>query len=632
MTFEQLGRILIKRWGLVLICFLLAGLGAYIGTTKFVKPLYQSSVVIEVVVRSGGDPLVNDNIMASQQLAVTEAQLATSGQVLDTVVARYPGLTADDLAKEVTAAPKDNTQLFEIDVLDPSPTRAANIANDIAATLIKLQTQVTKPTPTPTAAPAPGTATQGATTQGAATQNNFLVIAQSARPATTPARPNKLIYVGAGLLIGLLLGIVLALLLEPLDTRVRTKEVLARLLGWPVLGTLNQVPRSEAVINPMGYNSNAEAYGTLHMNLGFAAVDKPLHTLVVTSATPGDGKSTVAANLAIFMARSGRSTLLIDANLRHPILHEQFGIPAYAMGFSNAMLAFRAPRNTNTGQRQQLTPAVYSGAPGVTGELTLDSFLRPASIPNLYIMPSGPLPPNPPELLDSKAMQRFFVALSKCGVEVVIFDAPALLGLPDAAILASKADATLVVVDVTRARKKELTQVKVALEQAAAHVIGCVINKQRRSKDVPYKNTPYSYYHSLRMQNNRGRSNTNTKITNVSAALPVPPQPVIAEPSRRQETPSLPQQVPQATPKPQEAASRSEPRERRDEVKDTPAEALVVTQKRRDAAPKGEPKEQSNGATDNRKGSSLRGETENVRERTDETVTLPTVKKRETGE
>src|SRR6266516_943231 len=91
MTFEQFYKALIKRWGIVVICFLLVGLGAYIGSSKFIKPTYQSTVLVEVVVRSGGDPLVNDNILASQQLSETEANLATTYPVLSAVVSYCPG-------------------------------------------------------------------------------------------------------------------------------------------------------------------------------------------------------------------------------------------------------------------------------------------------------------------------------------------------------------------------------------------------------------------------------------------------------------------------------------------------------------------------------------------------------------
>src|SRR2546429_1057240 len=390
MTFEQFCRILIKRWSFVVICFLFVGLGAFIGS-RLIKPIYQSTVLIEVVVRfpnnplnndNRGNPLNNDNILASQQLAGTEAQLASTYPVLSAVASRYPGLSADDLAKEVTATTRANTQLFEINVQDQNMKRAANLANAIAAALIKQQLQVTQQDPT---------------------QGSFLVVAQPARPSLSPVRPNVLLNTGGGLLIGLLLGILLACVLEQLDKRVRTPESLTQLLDWPVLGTLWRSARKESVINPIGNNSNVESYDILRTNIGFTAIDRPLQTLMVTSATPSEGKSVVAANLAIFMAKAGKNTLLIDANLRHPTQHEQFAVPAHAMGFSNAVLASSMPKTTNA----FFTPTPYiepSSTSIVSSEVPLNPFVRAVDIPNLYIMPSGPLPPNPPELLDSKAM------------------------------------------------------------------------------------------------------------------------------------------------------------------------------------------------------------------------------------
>ncbi len=270
------------------------------------------------------------------------------------------------------------------------------------------------------------------------------------------------------------------------------------MLDWPVLGTLWQAAPEEDIINPMGYNSNVESYGILRTNIGFTAIDKPLHTLVVTSSNPGEGKSVVAANLAIFMAKSGKNTLLIDANLRRPTLHEHFGIPAHAMGFSNAVLMFSMLTTTNALFTPK-TETETSSTSVATSKESISPFVRTGNIPNLYVMPSGPLPPNPPELLDSKAMQGLFAALSNCGAEVVIFDTPPLLGLSDTSILASKVDSTLVVVDAARTSKGNLKQAKALLEQAGVCVVGSVVNKRRRGR----KNTPYSYNYGAGKQSRR---------------------------------------------------------------------------------------------------------------------------------
>lgn len=493
MTIEQYWTILVKRWRLIIMCFLLVGAGASIGS-KLTTPLYQSTVLVEVVVDSETNLANYTSLLASDQLVQTEAILATSDPVLREVASHYKGLTAEQIAREVTSTPKLNSQLFEIDVVDPSPKRAAELANDIAATLVKQQLQMT--------------------------QQSYLLIAQPAQPRLRPVQPSTLTNTSTGLVIGLLLGILLAAMLELLDTRVRTSEVLTHLLDWPVLATIWQAASKEDIISPMGLNANAESYRILRTNIGFSAIDKPLHTLVVTSPLPGDGKSVVAANLAIFMAKAGKNTLLIDANLRRPMLHEVFGLPANRMGLSNAVLAFSALTTATASAEDKFltpnTPAGSSNTSNVT-KLSLDPFVYAVDIPNLLVMPSGPLPPNPPELLDSKAMQRLLTALGSYEAEVVIFDTPPLLGLSDASILASKVDGTLVVVDITRANKGNLRQLKAVLARTGARVLGCVVNKQPLKRN----DTNYSYYYSTDEQDSR--RNHSKKRVSFSAVVPVTP-------------------------------------------------------------------------------------------------------------
>jgi non-specific protein-tyrosine kinase len=573
MTLELYWTILQKRWGLILICFLVVGVGAYIGS-KLMTPLYQSSALVQVSIRSSNNNQADYNsLLASDELVGTEAQLATSDTVLRTVASNYPGLTFQALAKEVTAASKLNTQLFEIDVLDASPTRAAELANDIAAVLIKQQLQATqlensraqqqlqqdlaatqKQINATDNQIATLQATGGNQSQIAALQvqlnglqqyysqwqtalaqlevaqaqgGNFLFVAQVAVPNPKPVQPNVQINTGVGLLVGLLLGMLLAVLYERLDTRVRTPEALTELLDWPVLSTIWRARSSkkEDVFNPTGHDSYVEGYRILRTNIGFAGIDKPLHSLLVTSAMPNDGKSVIAANLAIFMAKAGKTTLLIDADLRHPSQHELFGLAPDKMGLSNAVLAFSMPKMPQTPPLAASTldtlntPSVEFSKPETAAsyrphptsllsttavnatDVSLEPFIHSAGIPNLRLMPSGPMPPNPPELLDSKAMQRLLTVIANYGVEVVIFDTAPLLGLSDASILVSKVDGTLVVVDITRANKKNLKQIKGLLMQAGAHVLGCVVNKQRSNrKDTPY----YSYYFQTDKQNSKG--------------------------------------------------------------------------------------------------------------------------------
>src|SRR5439155_17408330 len=138
MTLAQHWTILVKQWRLIVICFLAVGVGASIAS-RLMTPLYQSTALVQVAVSSGSSITDYTNLLASEQLVQTEAILATSDPVLREVASHYPGLTVEQLSKNATSAPKLNTQLFEVDVLDSNPTRAAALANDIAQTLVKQQ-------------------------------------------------------------------------------------------------------------------------------------------------------------------------------------------------------------------------------------------------------------------------------------------------------------------------------------------------------------------------------------------------------------------------------------------------------------------------------------------------------------
>src|SRR5438105_12428521 len=135
MTFEHYWSTLVKQWKLILICFLVVGVGTYV-VSRLMTPLYQSVVLIQVAIHSGNNQSDINSLLASDQLVQTEAQLAVSDPVFREVASHHHDLTVQQLAGEVTSTPRVNTQLFEIDVLDPSPQRAAKLANEVAGTLI----------------------------------------------------------------------------------------------------------------------------------------------------------------------------------------------------------------------------------------------------------------------------------------------------------------------------------------------------------------------------------------------------------------------------------------------------------------------------------------------------------------
>mgnify|MGYP001078001824 FL=1 len=194
----------------------------------------------------------------------------------------------------------------------------------------------------------------------------------------------------------------------------------------------------------------AEAYRTLRTNLTFAGLDQPIETLVVTSPAPGEGKSVVAANLAVTMAQGEHRTILVDADLRRPILHEIFGV---------------------SNERGLTTMFVDPQA-------RADPPLVEIGVENLWLLPSGPLPPNPADLLGSRRMEEI-ISIFRSRADVLIFDAPPVLAVTDAAILGMKVDGALLVVAAGRTRREQARQARELLERARVRVVGAVLT------DVP---------------------------------------------------------------------------------------------------------------------------------------------------
>ena len=195
-------------------------------------------------------------------------------------------------------------------------------------------------------------------------------------------------------------------------------------------------------------SSIAEGYRTLRTNIEFASIDAPIRTLLVASARSGEGKTVTATNLAVVFAQAGRKVLLVDADLRQPGVHLLFDLP-------NA---------------HGLTTLLRSD------DVSVDALAQATEQDNLRVLTTGPLPPNPAELLGSQRMRAVFERL-KAGSDVVVFDSPPLQAVADAAILGSLADGTLLVVDAGRSRRRAVRLGRAALARAGANVVGAVLNR-----------------------------------------------------------------------------------------------------------------------------------------------------------
>lgn len=201
----------------------------------------------------------------------------------------------------------------------------------------------------------------------------------------------------------------------------------------------------------------SEAYRTLRTNLSFYSLDSPIETLVVTSPAPNEGKSTTVANLAVTMAQSGRRTILVDCDLRRPSLHTIFDA-TNEKGFTTMVLDEEA------------------AAP-----------LQETGIENLWLLPSGPKPPNPADLLGSQQVERVLEGLVE-RADIVLFDAPPVIGVTDAVLLGTKADGLLLVIRAGQTRREHAERAIELLEKAKVRIIGATLT------DAPKESGVGDYY------------------------------------------------------------------------------------------------------------------------------------------
>lgn len=204
-----------------------------------------------------------------------------------------------------------------------------------------------------------------------------------------------------------------------------------------------------------------EQYRTIRTNIQFSAVDTPIRSLMVTSAGPSEGKSTTASNLAVVFAQQGKKVLIVDADLRRPTLHFTFGF-TNTIGLTNVL----------------------------TRQTHINESIRTTDVENLYFMPSGPIPPNPAELLGSATMDQLISDLYEM-FDLVIFDVPPVLAVADAQVLGNQVDATILVVSSGLTEREGAIKAKEILEQTKSKLLGAVLNNKEEDRS-----THYYYYYS----------------------------------------------------------------------------------------------------------------------------------------
>jgi polysaccharide biosynthesis transport protein len=434
-----------KWWWMVLLGVALFVAPAYY-LTDMQPRVYRASTTVFVNQSAAPGTVTYSDALLSLQLVQTYSRMAQQPVVLEEVRQRLPlTYTTQQLEDMVAAAPVRDTQLFQISVTGQHPIIITDIANTTADVFIEQQRS-----------------------EMAGQEVNALRVAQPALVPSTPIAPNPLRNAILAGLLGLLVVGGLVWLIEYLDDTVKSPDDLA---AAGLVTALGVVPRQKLekdtpaqLITMVAPRSQiSEAYRLIRTNLDFAALDRPLRSVLVTSANPGEGKSTTAANLAIVLAQAGKRVILADADLRRPSVHRLFSA-RNQVGLTTMLLRENAEPN---------------------------EFLQPTAVEGLSVLASGPIPPNPAELLSSARFTSLLERLVE-EADMVIVDSPPVLAVADPIVLASRVDGTLVVVDSQKTREGALRQAQDALAKSGTHLLGGVLNKLGKNAGAYY----YYYYRS----------------------------------------------------------------------------------------------------------------------------------------
>lgn len=441
---------LLRRSWMVITCTALLGIAAASSFLLVVTPQYTTSTRLYISA-SAGDGAVASELTQSNsfavQAAVTYAGVAASPLVLQRAIEElHLDESARNLATRVTATAKDGTALLDIAVTDSDPSRAAETANAIAAAFDDVLTSKLEPA-----------------RDGDRPLVSSTVIAPAVAP-TAPTAPRPIPVIVAGFVLGTAVGVGSAVLRKVLDTRLRSVAAIEDATEVPYLGSILHDP--EAPVRPLllqhdPRSAAAEAVRRVRAALEFVRFPEGRATFVITSAGASEGKSYSAANLALALAETGSRVALVDSDLRRPQVAERFGLEG-AAGLSDLLI----------------------------GRLELSDVLQPWGRQGLVVLPSGPVPPNPSELLGSPAMGALVDELQQ-HFDYVVIDAPPVLLVADAAVL-SRFASVLLAVPHGRVSRTTVAAAMRTLRGVGANVIGSIGTLVRPTEgDQPYRYGAY---------------------------------------------------------------------------------------------------------------------------------------------
>ncbi len=422
-----------RRW--IVLPTALVGVGVGLLLALVQPPLYRAEASVFVSVGGATVTDLSQGNTFSESRVASYVQLANSPRVL-LAAAQRAGVRRDVevLRSRVQAAAVSDTVILAISATDGDPAKAAALADAVAAELVDVVDQIER-----------------ADDRGRPLVE--LSVFQHAQEPDDPASPRPAVNAVLGLIAGLGVGVAIALVLETIDTKLRSVDALRQVGGRSVLA---EIPLDEdALTSPLidvdnRYSERAEQFRQLRTHLTFTNIDGGSQAIVVTSATPGEGKSSTAVNLALMLAQSGQRVVLVDADLRRPSTGEYLGLES-SVGLSTLL----------------------------THQVELGDVLQPYGSSGLHVLASGRVPPNPSELLGSRTMEVLVADLKRL-FDFVVIDAPPVLPVTDPTVLASRVNGVLFVASVDgRVSNHAVQAALLRLDAVGARVLGTVANRVR---------------------------------------------------------------------------------------------------------------------------------------------------------
>ena len=506
-----------RKWIIILVMVITVGAAA--AYSFYQTPVYRAATDVIRQTTALDQTLFGTSVF---QLQDVQRQLQTGAQLVKInavaeMVKSDLGLTLETAAllKMVTVTAASDTDVIRITADSPDAAEAAAIANSFAHQFIKYRQEANRSILAAAAEKVTAELDQMTTEELSSERGTTLTqkheelgilqamqtggfeVVQEAVAPQSPVSPRPVRNVGFALLGGLLLGVLLAFLVEYADRRIRSEEAMEREFGLPVLASVPRVgrrwgsrltSRSQKVIGFAESQSPfLESFRTLRSNLRFYQVNQNTQTLLVTSGLPREGKTVTTVNLGLSLALSGARVILIEADLRRPMLHRYLGLDT-RVGVSSVLTG----GSTFDDSLQVVGVADFAANLELTGSAALNV---PTMEKRLLCMTSGPLPPNPAELLGS-AQMRELIYTAAAHADYVLVDTPPLLLVSDALNLAAYADGIIIAARMKGTTIDEAHDVRTMLERSGSRALGLVANGVSRRRKGYYRGRHQGYYAS----------------------------------------------------------------------------------------------------------------------------------------